>query len=161
MAGANPYAPVRARDRATKMSEITFAGVKLHLPPGWADITGDLLEGTPATLARIDGVGALQLSIGTYKSGVKPKISVDDLRDMLTEFRTSRQLRDLNNWTEWASDYGFGVSAEFSNSEDWIKTWYVSDGQNVALVTYIASMGEAAISSEVAEADSIVRFVHW
>src|SRR5687767_1347801 len=112
------------------MSETSFAGVILHLPAGWVDITDDLPKGTPATLARIDGVGALQFSTGTYMSGLKPSISMHDLRDMLAEFRASRKLQGASNETEWASDSGFGISAEFSNTEDWIKTWYTSDGRS-------------------------------
>jgi hypothetical protein len=143
------------------MNETRLANVGLHLPDGWVDITDDLPEGTPFTLARTDGFGALQFSIATYTSGPKPEVSMSALRDLLVEFGTARNLRGASNRTEWASDRSLGVTAEFSNEEDWIKAWYVTDGQNVALVTYIASLREPASSAEVAEAESIVRSMRW
>lgn len=139
----------------------TRFGVKLRLPEGWADVTHDLPDGSPFTLAKPDGVGALQFTVATYRAGRKPDVSRDLLGEMLVEFGISRNLATATSQVEWTAGPCFGVSADFYSDDDWIRTWYVSDGRNVALVTYIALATEAVIAPEVQEADSIVRSIHW
>lgn len=62
------------------MSQLcTFAGVRIALPNGWVDTSDDMPKGIPPTLAKPEGVGALQFSVGRYLSGADPQVSLDDL----------------------------------------------------------------------------------
>lgn len=70
----------------------TFADVLIELPAGWADVGDDMPEGAPPTLARVDGVGALQFSVARYQSGANPNIHEDDLDELLREFARKQSL---------------------------------------------------------------------
>ncbi|HSO31026.1 MAG TPA: hypothetical protein VLT33_00880, partial [Labilithrix sp.] len=61
----------------------SFAGLTMVIPDGWSDVTDDLPAGTPCTLARPDGIGALQFSRAHYRGGVVPEITVEDLESLL------------------------------------------------------------------------------
>jgi len=63
-----------------------FADVRISLLEGWVDVTDDLPEGTPPTLAKPEGVGALQFSVAKYRAGAKPNVSEDDLEALLVKF---------------------------------------------------------------------------
>ena len=52
------------------MPVVRFAVFTVLVPDGWEDVTDSLdIEDPPITLARADGVGALQFSIAAYSSG--------------------------------------------------------------------------------------------
>ena len=74
------------------MPEIPFKMFTVVAPDGWEDVTDSLeIEGPPFTLARADGVGALQFSIATYSGGERPDPSPDDLLEMVEGFGQSRR----------------------------------------------------------------------
>jgi len=75
------------------MSQLcTFADVRISLPNDWVDVSDDMPEGTPPTLAKPEGVGALQFSVGRYRSGANPQVNPDDLEALLKEFADTRSL---------------------------------------------------------------------
>lgn len=58
------------------MSQLcTFADVHIILPNDWVDVSDDMPEGTPPTLAKPDGVGALQFSVGSIGPAPTPRSS--------------------------------------------------------------------------------------
>jgi hypothetical protein len=133
-------------------------GFALELPHGWKDLT-EKGKG-PITFGRPEGAGVLQFSAGIYRSGRLPEVSLADLREMLSDFSTKRQLgigADIRVREEPLRSVGMS----FSVQGRFLRVWYVSDGVNVALVTYNCRLGEEG--DEVAECESIVdsiRFDH-
>lgn len=73
------------------MSQLcTFADVRVSLLNGWVDVSNNMPEGTPPTLAKPEGVGALQFSVGRYRAGTDPQFRPEDLDTLLREFADSR-----------------------------------------------------------------------
>ena len=60
-----------------------FSGMKTMLPESWIDVTDDLPDGSPITLAKPDGIGALQFTFAKYQAGALPEVGVDDLHKLL------------------------------------------------------------------------------
>ena len=139
-----------------KEARVLFAGVTLVLRAGWLDITDDLPEGAPPTLARLDGIGALQLSVARYRSGAEPNIAEQDLRGLLHEFFDRHH---LGKPTDVRMSLGGNIiiSGDFSREYESGRVWLVSDGRDVALVTYTAQEPQdARIRAEISESDGIV-----
>ena len=138
--------------------ELSFGGIALNrVPGGWNEVT-DLEDGAPFTLAKPDGVGALQFSPAVYKGGRVPSPSVDDLLEMVTEFGVQHDLGDA---------FGYGTDdatirlagANYHDGEDFIRVWYVSDGKSFVLVTYVCQWGLER--KEIDECEEIVRSVRF
>lgn len=138
----------------------TFADVLIELPAGWVDVGEDMPEGAPPTLAKVDGVGALQFSVARYQSGANPNIHADDLDGLLREFARKSSLGDPSDVDhgEAASRY---IGATFVRGTDLTRVWYASNGSNIALVTYVADAGNAACLAELTEAAEIVRSIDF
>jgi hypothetical protein len=133
---------------------VELANCAVVVPVGWLEITGDLPEGSPATLARPDGVGALQFSAGIYRGGVLPQITPADLRVFLGQLARTHG--------EIAPEMHDGVGrhpsvwCEIASPGERIRVWYVSNGRDVALVTYVAVAGEPRVDAELEDATRIV-----
>lgn len=87
------------------MPRIAFDSFSVVALPGWEDIT-DAVEADdpPFSLARGDGVGALQFSVALYTSGPVPDPSPADLEEMVATFAESRGLgtRFINSFESLA-----------------------------------------------------------
>jgi hypothetical protein len=132
-----------------------IGSLRITTPNDWLDVTQKVEERNPPfTLARPDGVGAIQFSIAEYHSGRVPKITLDGLRQFLTDFAQSREL---------GPGYGFAsqenilslAAASFDFEDRFLRVWYCSDGQNVVLVTYNCERGQQ--QAELSDCESIVR----
>ncbi|MGJ7575739.1 hypothetical protein ACSFBX_34860 [Variovorax sp. RB2P76] len=144
------------------MSQLfAFADVRISLLEGWAHVTDDLPEGTPPTLAKPDGVGALQFSVAKYQAGASPNVSQDDLEALLVEFAESRALGPASD-LERDQAASQRVGATFFKDDDLVRVWYLTNGQDVALVTYVgAETANPISSSELAEASAIVGSIDF
>lgn len=138
---------------------VTFAGVRFELSEEWCDVTGDLDPGAPSTLAREDGVGAIQFSVAKYKSGEKPSITETVLKDMLLDLFKSNQLADVEPAILQGSRC-FGVSATSAQTDEVIRAWYLSNGTDIALVTYTGT-GDPACQAELAEAEKLAKTLEF
>ena len=135
---------------------VTLAGVSMTVPEGWTDVSDDLPAGSPATLAKPDGIGALQFSPAKYRAGALPKIDPHDLEQLLEDFASTRRLpkRPIR--------HGRGmhpfVAADFRANGEFLRVWYISNGCDLALVTYVALEPDSPkLGDEMHEADEIVR----
>lgn len=138
---------------------VSFAGVHLSLLEGWADITDDLAEGTPPTLAKPDGMGALQFSVARYVEGVRPNVDRNGLEALLAEFAHSRALGPASEHENGQAESQF-VGATFFQGDDLIRVWYLTNSEDVALVTYVGPADATpATATELAEASAIVHSV--
>ena len=129
------------------------------LPEGWADMTSELSSGPEFTLGRPTvGSGALQLSIALFESGVPPMPSSSDLLQMAMDFGTSRKFGPaLDEVMVDGSPSLAGVS--FHVDADFVRVWYVSDGWNFALVTYICEWNQRHLEEK--DAEEIVRTLRF
>lgn len=162
MEGAYAYASVRPSDRLTKVTRANVAGMSLELPTGWSDVTDDLPEGSPPTLAREDGVGALQFSIARHSGGASASFSIQVLLSLLEEFAAAHGLAVASNSIITSEKPGrLQISANLSDSSDFIRTWYVSDGTDLVLITYTTDLTNAGAgaSADLQDAEAIVATV--
>jgi len=141
--------------------KVRLGSIAVAAPKSWVDLTPDLDDpDAPYTLAKQDGVGALQFSIAVYRRGKNPSISAADLQDMLREFERAQQLRkgfDRRNQEDALSITA--ASYHETESDDFIRLWYVSDGKNVALVSYTCSW--AAPRNELQDCEHIVESISF
>ncbi len=136
-----------------------WSDIELELTDEWCDITDtvDAPVKVP-TLAKPDGVGALQFSLALYRSGKKPDSSVVDLVRLLDDFAAVKSLgRAFARVTDEGSVRLAGAS--FHSERDLIRVWYVSDGWSFALVTYVCAWAHRG--AEMKEAEAIVRSLRF
>jgi hypothetical protein len=138
---------------------IDCGGFLVRVPGDWRDITGDLDAGSPVTLALPDGVGALQFSSALYVSGAVPAPTSKDLGDLLTEFAGAQDLGLPREPTREDVPHRL-AAATFSQPDAVVRVWYVSDGLNLARVTYTC-LGASLQRDELRECETIVRTIMW
>ncbi len=138
---------------------IQFGGIRLSVPEGWEDTTEEVESAEkPFTLTKRDGVGALQFTIALYRRGPKPEFSSATLLHMVEDFG---EKHGLGAPADQATDDGelSLAAATYRNEGEFIRVWYVSDGWNVATVTYVSAVG--AEDLEIDECEDIVRSVRF
>ena len=138
------------------MSHVFHCGIiTITTPDSWLDVTEDIGREALFTLAKGEsGVGALQFSAAEYSGGKLPHISLKHLVDLLTDFKTSRELGSGSEHVE--SDGEIKIAGEsFFDDGNFIRVWYCTDGRNVALITYVCEKGLE--EDECADCESIVR----
>jgi hypothetical protein len=119
---------------------VDYNGLRFDLPAGWFDITDDLPDGSPPSLARDTGVGALQFSIAKYRSGKEPEVTIDDLRALLSEFCQKHEI-SFNPITERNDKIG-AVSNRHITGDELIYALYLSNSRDVLLATYVSTEPE-------------------
>jgi hypothetical protein len=135
----------------------TFGGFTASMPEGWVDVTDDLPNESPATLAKPDGIGALQFTLAKYQSGALPNVGIKNLQELLIQFGRSR---DLGNPREMNQGCGLHpyVVADFGVQGELVRVWYLSNGKDVALITYVTQQAESqGVKAELRNATSIVE----
>ena len=138
-----------------------FAGITLRILEGWSDITADLPSDSPPTLARGTGVGVIQFSVVRYQSGTKPVINEDELKALLLGFCKTHSLVSIEPSVISISN-GLGVGGVSITAEEVMAVWYLSDGADVALVTYTSLKPEnPKTREEIAEARAMVQSVQF
>ena len=141
------------------MPRLSFDGFSILAPDGWEEITeSNGGNPSPLTIAKRDGVGALQFSTALYEEGRQPDPTPDDLLGMVMEFTESRGWGQPNGKTTAQEPIRLGAGS--IRDQDWfIRLWYVSDGWNVGFVTYTCEWGQQA--RELEECEAIVRTIRF
>ena len=119
------------------------------------DRTLQWAENPPVTVARDDGVGALQFSIALYESGPRPREDVEELQALLDEFAGSHGCTSPSDTTRERSPRGL-VASSFQWDGGFLRAWYVSESGNFAFVTYTCDRSSLG-ARELREAEKIVR----
>ena len=139
---------------------LDLGAFSISVADGWEDITATLDDAdAPLTVADpISGVGALQFSPAIYKGGRSPRVRPADLTAFLDEFASGH---GLGAPFDRSSDSGAVAveGASFRSGEDLIRAWYVSDGENVMLVTYVCEWGER--EREASQREMAVRSIRF
>lgn len=136
--------------------EINYKVGRLNISPveGWLDVTQDLADRkAPFTLAKADGIGALQFSLAEYESGKRPQVTLDDLRTLLADFALSRGLgrpfdMQTHTWPLLRAAQSFDFGTQF------LRVWYCSNGSHIALITYVCGKGQESV--ELADCETTV-----
>jgi hypothetical protein len=128
-------------------------------PESWKDIAEVAKDdGAPFTLAKDAGLGALQFSAAEFKGGENPDITLPVLDRLRRDFSDSKDFQ--HPFDEFRSDTSLSISAgSYRVGPDYVRVCYCSDGQNVALATYVSDWGREG--NEPKECDSIVRGVQF
>lgn len=138
---------------------VSIPDLTIELPEGWFDVTED--PGGPFTLAKPEGVGSVQFSVAKYKGGEHPNIDCDGLQKLLVSFGENRGLHGPNSIRSGAGE-NFCVAGDFVSEGEFIRIWYVSNGSDVALVSYVTLQPEAdSVATELGEAESIVESLRF
>jgi hypothetical protein len=126
-------------------------------PDEWEDVTDqvreELRDDTPYTLARTDGVGALQFSLALFAGGRRPEPTFELLTEMLLEAAAKygaapqglHRIHHDNLLIAWT---------DFHTEGSFVRMWYLSDHLNFAKVTYVCT--EQDRGRELEEAHRIV-----
>lgn len=138
--------------------QMQFDLFEIDAPDVWLDTTNYDRDEEPTTLAKQDGVGALQFSIARYSGGRVPNPSSEDLLEMALQFGKSHGFGAAFNLTSQTGPLSV-AAASYRDSGDFIRVWYVSDGFSFAFVTYICLPGSE--SSELADYEAIVRSIQF
>ena len=139
---------------------LTFLGVTVDAPPTWRDITDELHgEDPPVTLADAgDDVGALQFSVARYGSGPVPNPSPAELLDMAEELGTGHGLSHPHERVTEGGALRLGA-VSYRDADEFFRIWYVSDGRNIAKVTYVCPWDLRTKQRE--ECETIVRSLRF
>ena len=140
--------------------DLQFHSLALRLPSDWRDITDDLPDGSPPTLAKPDGVGAIQFSIARHQGGEAPHVDRAALQNLLENF-CARQGFDCHPQAE-SHDNIQVVKSHALMDGGLVAIWYVSNGADVVLSTYVSQQsGSDATRVEWQEAEVIIRSIRF
>jgi hypothetical protein len=144
-----------------KSRALAFGGIAVDVPVGWSDIT-EQVEGTerPFTLAMTTGEnsGALQFSPALYRSGPLPSASAATLLKMVRQFGATKNLGEVADEATHEGTVSL-AAASFHLQTSFVRVWYVSDGRNIALVTYVTDWGNQ--KQHLADCEAIVRSIRF
>jgi hypothetical protein len=129
----------------------------------WLDVTADLPEGSPFSLARPDGVGILQFSMAHYEKGTYPDIALPALREMIIEFGETQGLGEAARFHARDSQ-PLAVAGDFQAAAELIRVWFVSNDKDVAMVTYVVldlSPESPVVRAELEDADAIIASIDF
>jgi hypothetical protein len=141
------------------MPRITFDSFSVVAPRGWEDITDSVeADDPPATLARGDGVGALQFSVALHAGGTIPDPTPADLLRMVTSFAEARGLAAPQDVAVESAPLRLAAGS-FTWGEDFLRVWQISDGRHFAFVTFTCESGQEG--GELHDCERIVRSVQF
>jgi hypothetical protein len=140
--------------------EHTLGSLLITAQAGWLDVTDEIgAKNAPFTLTKNDGFGALQFTAATFKDGVKPKIIPGDLQKLLADFASSRELRKGYDPKEYTQRGGFTAARSFTTDSQFVRVWYCSNGQDIALVTYVCQ--KEYEKKELRECEKMIADLAW
>jgi hypothetical protein len=139
------------------MSRLDLGPVSVEASGEWLDITDDVGSDAPLTIAKNDGVGALQVTAATFRAGAKPAPTPDTLEKMVLDFgkRHGQTVFDLETG-RGVSDYS---ALSIQTGDDFVRAWYLTNGTDFCLVTYTCRWGAQHLElSEVSRIVSSLSF---
>jgi hypothetical protein len=142
------------------LKTLEFGSFRMSAADEWEDITASLDDrDAPFTVARSKrGVGAIQFSPAIYRGGPTPSLSPKELGTMLAEFGNRRHLGEPFDNVPFSGSV-FGIGSSFRSGNEFVRVWYLSDGQNVMLATYVCDWSKRFDESE--DREEIVRSVRF
>src|SRR6266702_3264772 len=117
---------------AARTGRVEFAGL-LMIAKGWEDVSDELPDEAPFTLAREFGNGVIQFTVARYHKGKQPNVSIDDLQKLFDEFC---KIRHLDITSSPLPDSKVLAIGGISIGDELVGAWYLTDGASIALITY-------------------------
>lgn len=142
-------------------SKCQFAEVYLHLPDGWVDTTHELPPGSPHTLVREGGFGALQFTVGICKPGVQPNMTRTELERLLCHFEDAQNFGRKEKGVAFEEGKSFGISCDYHHEAQFVRVWYVTNGMDIAFITYLSDQLNPLCEDELGEATAIAESVEF
>jgi hypothetical protein len=138
---------------------IRFPAFRIECDANWTDITDtlDTIE-KPFTLVRQHGVGALQISPALYRGGMLPSPTKDILASMAIEFGQMQALGEPFDVDTFEGSLA-GGAASYHSESDFIRVWYLSDGRNIMLATFVCEWDVR--DRELTECEVIIRSLQF
>jgi len=141
---------------------LDFGSFSAAVPPPWEDITADLANGAPFTIARgASGRGALQFSVAPYKAGKRPAIRKENLADMLADFAASNDLLATTDTISGNNEHLAWSECDYQRGADFVRAWYASNGEDVLKATYLVELDATERTIELEEAEMIIQSVRF
>jgi hypothetical protein len=139
---------------------LNLGDFSISVVDGWEDITATLEDAeAPLTIANpVSGIGALQFSPAIYQGGQLPQVMSHDLSALLNKFADGQGLNDPFDRLSYPGEITV-EGASFRSGDDLIRVWYVSDGRNVMLVTYVCDWSQR--DGEASEREMAVRSLRF
>jgi hypothetical protein len=131
-----------------------LSSFSFDVPEEWCDITPEDDPLHPFTMALEHGIGVIQVSLAEWNGGERPFIK-DRLQSLLAEYCAAQDL--TIEARVFSSDDVVGIGGNRSTAEELTGVWYVTNGVDVALVTYLSQHPKAP--DTMAELGVAERFV--
>jgi hypothetical protein len=103
-------------------------------------------------------VGALQFSVALFEQGPEPRSSREELLAMAIELGARLQLGAPVAQSVDEVPL-LRVAVDYYTNGDFFRIWYVTDGRNILLVTYVCKWESRLI--EINECDALVASVQF
>lgn len=142
-------------------SEMNMAGLALRVPADWAETTAEQPTKTP-TLAKRNGIGALQFTVARYLAGPRPHISAADAADLLRSF-LHRAGIDGPTVALAVSPNDLKVAqANVARPDEYVRAWCLTDGESSVIATYISlKPWDPGFRAEFLESGQIVASIRF
>lgn len=141
------------------MKEISTSNFTIELPENWDDVSGEMDEDGPLTVARLEvGCGALQMSSAVYKSGAIPRVTLAEVKELQANFATSRNLAAPFDSSQFENALVISA-ASYRMGDDFVRVWYATDRVNIAFITYVCEWRYR--NDEVSTCESIVKTLRF
>ena len=132
----------------------------LNLPDDWVNISADNPDGPP-TYCKKAYDGVFQVSIpARYQGGKKPDPTPEYLRKLAVDYGLKKELGDLKDQSMGSCGIGqFGRASFYLQDQGWTHLWYLSDGWDFILATYVSK--EQVSDSETTDIAVILRDMEY
>lgn len=138
------------------MMRVQLSSFSFEVPEEWCDITPEDDPAHPFTMALDGGVGVIQISLAEWNGGVRPDITENRLRSMFAEYCRAHDLSI--DGSAFSSKDVIGIGGSQLAVDEQFGAWYVSNGVNVALVTYVSQHpSEPGTRAEFEVAEHVVE----
>jgi len=122
---------------------LTLGALQLLADDEWYETTDQVeVPEPPFTLTRNEGCGALQFTIGMYRSGRVPNPSPATLLEMARECGAAEKLSKASNEVAESTGHLNIGAVSYDWDRDFVRVWYISDGMNFVMATYTCGRGE-------------------
>jgi hypothetical protein len=134
---------------------LSFPGFHVQTSDDWRDVTDSLdAPNKPFTLAKPDGVGAMQFSPALYRGGRRPAPSKEDLLSLALDMGQRLGLGDALETNTFQNSL-VGAAASYHSAGGFVRIWYLSDGENIMFATYACDWD--CREEEISECEEIIK----